>query len=478
MSVPTRFPRFLLGCLIYVSLWPVPYALGTNTYSTNFSLTENPISESGKWINGKTTGLDWANVRTTTGLAFGTQTDTVKYDDSTAVLTGTWGPDQSAWATVHTVNQSSTLWEEVELRLRTTITAHSITGYEINFRCTADGTQYVQIVRWNGPLGNFAYVTGAVGPGLHNGDIVKATIVGTTITAYINGTQIVQGTDSTFSNGSPGMGFYIEGGSASQQADFGFTSYTATDGSSTASTSSTSSTSPTTTSQTTASTNAAAVGQNNYSTNFSLLENPISEGGRWINGGSVGLDWGDVQTEPGLAFGVKLLSSYADPTAVLTGTWGPDQQAQATVKINSSQPNCCHEVELRLRTTITAHSITGYEINCSVSSSNPYMQIVRWNGPLNSFTYVNASGNGNISCANGDLIKATIKGSTITVYKNGAQVLQATEGTFTSGNPGIGFYDNVDLNWSYFGFSNFSANDSLTTTQAPPPPTGLTATVN
>ena len=201
----------------------------SNSYTTNFVLAENPISEGGKWINGKTTGLDWANLRTTPGLVFGTETDTVNYDDSTAILAGAWSANQMAQAQVHTVNQTSSVFEEVELRLRTAISAHSITGYEINFRCTSDGTQYVQIVRWNGPLGDFSLLDARVGPGLHNGDAVKATIVGSTITAYINGTQVVQVTDSTFTSGSPGMGFYIQGGSASQENDYGFTSFTASD---------------------------------------------------------------------------------------------------------------------------------------------------------------------------------------------------------------------------------------------------------
>ena len=30
---------------------------------------------------------------------------------------------------------------------------------------------------------------------------------------------------------------------------------------------------------------------------------------------------------------------------------------------------------------------------------------------------------------------------------------------WTSGNPGIGFYDNPDSNWKDFGFSSFSASD-------------------
>jgi hypothetical protein len=201
------------------------------TYTTSFPLTENPISEDGNWINGGTVGLDWTNVQTTPGLSFGTETGSNGYDDSTAVVGGSWGTNQMAQATVHTVNQNSSLYEEVELRLRTTIAAHSITGYEINFRCTSDGSQYVTIVRWNGPLGNFTYVnTLTGGPGLHDGDVVKATIVGSAITAYINGTMVIQGTDSTYTSGNPGVGFFLQPAATGVNSDYGFTNFTAMDG--------------------------------------------------------------------------------------------------------------------------------------------------------------------------------------------------------------------------------------------------------
>jgi hypothetical protein len=200
------------------------------SYSTSFPATENPISEGGKWINGRTTGLSWADVQTRPGLAFGTNVSGgPPYSDPTAVLTGTWGSNQKAQATVHTVNQTSKIYEEVELRLRSAIATYSDTGYEINFRCTSDGSQYVQIVRWNGRLNSYTYVNVATGPGLHDGDVVMATAIGNTITAYINGTQIVQGTDSRYMNGSPGMGFYNQGGTVSDNANYGFTSFTASD---------------------------------------------------------------------------------------------------------------------------------------------------------------------------------------------------------------------------------------------------------
>src|SRR4029077_9276488 len=105
----------------------------------------------------------------------------------TALLTGTWDPNQSVSGVVRTVNQSSSVSQEVEFRLRSTMSAHVNSGYEINFRCTNDGSQYVQIVKWNGPVGDFTYIDSTVGPGVRDGDTLKAEIIGTTINAYING---------------------------------------------------------------------------------------------------------------------------------------------------------------------------------------------------------------------------------------------------------------------------------------------------
>jgi hypothetical protein len=206
-----------------------------NTYTTNFPVTEDPISESGRWISAHAIGLDWADVRTTPGLAHGTNSYSALtgYNDSTAVLTGTWGPNQTVQATVHTTNQQTgSIYEEVEIRLRTTITAHSLTGYEINFRCNHDGSQYIGIVRWNGPLSDFTQLgSNVAGPGLVEGSVVKGTIVGSTITAYVDGVAITSQTDSTYTAGSPGMGFWLQGLPVSNNSDFGFTSFSASDGS-------------------------------------------------------------------------------------------------------------------------------------------------------------------------------------------------------------------------------------------------------
>jgi hypothetical protein len=206
---------------------------GVRTYTTNFALTEDTISEGGNWTNGKTDGIDWSNVRTTKGLAFGTQVPPTgpPYNDSVALLKGAWQPDQMATATVHTVNQQGgNTYEEVELWLRGSISPHFITGYEINLRCLSGPASYVQFGYWKGPLNQFGGLGSTVGPGLRDGDVISASIVGNTITIWINGVQVLQGQDplNRYRTGNPGMGFYYQGSTGSD-ADYGFTSYTATD---------------------------------------------------------------------------------------------------------------------------------------------------------------------------------------------------------------------------------------------------------
>lgn len=136
-----------------------------------------------------------------------------------------------AQATVHSVNQTDSHFEEVELRLRSAISAHSITGYEINFRCSKTANAYSQIVKWNGALGSFTILLSMDGAqyGVADKDVVMATMVGNVITVYINGVQIGQVTDNTYATGSPGMGFYLDSGTG-LNADYGFTSFEAADG--------------------------------------------------------------------------------------------------------------------------------------------------------------------------------------------------------------------------------------------------------
>jgi hypothetical protein len=193
------------------------------TYATRFPFTENPISDSGHWTNGKTAALDWGDVSTTPGLAIG-HAGPARYADATALLKGTWGPDQSAEATVYAGKTFGS--PEVELRLRSSLSAHVATGYEISNSVSTEASAYLIIVRWNGRLADFTYLANLHGQqyGVKTGDVVKATIVGNVITAYKNGVLLAQVTDKTYSTGNPGMGF-----NEGTNGDYGLSSFTAMD---------------------------------------------------------------------------------------------------------------------------------------------------------------------------------------------------------------------------------------------------------
>ena len=167
--------------------------------------------------------MDWTSVTKVNGLAHGTQTGSGGYNDSYAYLSG-FPANQSATAVIYRNTSTNSTNKEVELLLRWSDSTHSATGYECNIQHNG---QYAQIVRWNGAYGNFTEIGRASNPpNPKTGDVMKATIVGNVITVYINGVQIMQATDSTYSSGNPGMGFYIDAGASN--ADFGFSSFSAT----------------------------------------------------------------------------------------------------------------------------------------------------------------------------------------------------------------------------------------------------------
>jgi hypothetical protein len=219
---------------------------GANTYSTTFSTNENPISSGGRWLNGRVVGLDWTDMKVTSGLATGTVDQGNGYNDAIAILTGSWGSNQTVTATVKTQNPTGSAVEELELRLASSISAHSSTGYECLWGLQPSPNQYMAIVRWNGALGNITVLAQLNGTGsltgsgtnkvahqstaplLSIGDVIKATRVGNTITQYVNNVPILSVDDSTYKSGSPGMGYLRAYGGS--ETDFGFTSFSATDG--------------------------------------------------------------------------------------------------------------------------------------------------------------------------------------------------------------------------------------------------------
>ena len=130
-----------------------PKVASVRSYSTRFQLNEDPISEGGKWINGGEDGIDWHNVITKNGVAYGAVSKGA-YTDPTALLAGTWGKNPTVKAKVFSRNQTEKYYQEVEIRLRSMLTRQRCTGYEVFWRCLKTQNAYAQIVRWNGKVGD------------------------------------------------------------------------------------------------------------------------------------------------------------------------------------------------------------------------------------------------------------------------------------------------------------------------------------
>jgi hypothetical protein len=205
-----------------------------------------------------------------------------------------------------------------------------------------------------------------------------------------------------------------------------------------------------------------------YTTNFPNVENPLSEGGNWINGGTTGLDWSNCESvfSGGVHYAAGLQNGLVQPvgsdaTAVLSGAWLPNQSASAV--FHGAGVGAFKEAELRLRTIITPHSITGYEIDFSASAATPYIFVVRWNGALGDFTDITPGPPDMVDWLHdGDVVFASIIGNNIIVKLNGATIYNFTDNSFATGSPGIGFsVPNTSGVDTTYGFSSFTAIDGL-----------------
>ena len=190
------------------------------SYSTSFAATENPISESGTWVNGLTDGHVWSDVKTTGGNAVGLQLYDATDNDSTALRTGTWAADQYVRCTAFVNGPASAGLPELEIRLRSTLSAHVCTGYEVLW--SVPGSYNCQVQRWDG-LDDHHELAGFACPAIDDGDILEAAIVGGVIKAWRNG--VLLGTapeDLTYSSGNPGIGFFSTAVDQAENDKFGW----------------------------------------------------------------------------------------------------------------------------------------------------------------------------------------------------------------------------------------------------------------
>ena len=226
-----------------------------------------------------------------------------------------------------------------------------------------------------------------------------------------------------------------------------------------------------------------------YTGNFTLTQNPISDGGKWVSGSAAGTGcftsgvqcWGDVQTKPGLAFATVASEGCTgqqgqncnDPTALLTGVWGQNQTAEATIYVSPSiVQGCCHEVELltelhafpahqqRLRNKLQRFR-TGLFANRALERADRQLHVLGW-GSVDHLQERRQAEGGQKWFVDQHL-------------PNGSLISTTVDATYLGNSPGMGFFVTGDKNYSAFGFSSFTASDGQAVLA---PPTNLSGTVN
>lgn len=161
-------------------------------YTTDFNLTENPLSEGGAW---ESNGSLWTPIATSNGFAKTTQDGTGTpssnvYNDSVQNIAGSWPSDHRVVITLHRENNPGSGGLEIEALLRWKVESSTSTrGYEclINWNLNIYGPE---IVRWNGPYGSpsgFTYIAqlGWTDIVVQDGDVWDCKIVGNDITVAL-----------------------------------------------------------------------------------------------------------------------------------------------------------------------------------------------------------------------------------------------------------------------------------------------------
>lgn len=199
------------------------------SYQTDFSSSEDPLSYGGRWLP-NTNGI-LTRFRTSGGRAIAKATgQTGDYDDSAAVMSG-FGPDVEMTATVYKdtgINTGAT--HECELLFRVSQTATISVQYEALFSFNGG----VQFVRWfnNGGSQGFDFLSASSGPEslgrqFVTGDRIRARAQGSVFTlSCIDASDVVTVlgvyNNSVIASGNCGIGGFFRLGDGANQAHFCF----------------------------------------------------------------------------------------------------------------------------------------------------------------------------------------------------------------------------------------------------------------
>lgn len=177
--------------------------------SDNFTrANENPLSDGGNWTipaHGGGGGL-----KIVSDLCEPTANATSGFEYWSAAISapsGTFPNDQYAEATVTTLTTPGTNDSYIGPMVRMSSGGTGVNGY-IFYAARESGTfKYYILKELNGAATTLA---GPTNHAISVGDVFRISVVGSTITGYINGSQIVQVTDTAIASGQPGLTLFTD----------------------------------------------------------------------------------------------------------------------------------------------------------------------------------------------------------------------------------------------------------------------------
>ena len=227
------------GAMALAGQAPGVLTTGAGVYSTNFSLTQNPIVEDGGWTLG-TAATDWNGVQTSGGVACAVAFNPATEDDNVAVrssLASGASGGHYVEATLYIASgYSPANPHEAELLTGCTIgPGASIKLYEALFSYGG----IFQLMRWNGARSDFVEIT--TGTSQNGGVIARANgqlcraefrVIAGDVEIRIYQDSVLRAifTDSSagkLTTGTQaGMGFFSRGGSGAVLTSMGWTDMT------------------------------------------------------------------------------------------------------------------------------------------------------------------------------------------------------------------------------------------------------------
>lgn len=143
-----------------------------------------------------------------------------------------------------------------------------------------------------------------------------------------------------------------------------------------------------------------------YVTTGNTVENPHSEGGIFLGGAQIGLDWHDQQSNGSGIFGTQPAPSEFDDNIERVNpevfTFGLRQYVLGKfLRAGGYNPTQVHECELHLWCFIGPHHVSTMELLMDTAGNSTFN---RWNGDLNDVSFLSPSGTGIGTIANNDEI--------------------------------------------------------------------------